>query len=237
MTTPAPEVLRQLVSRWRSDGSPTQRGFCWSRDDWVRDFPQHADLFRGMPDHLDRETLRALCARAPTDARSAEEAFVAVMVWGYGRTVGYGRFRTKRILTATPDAGDRLLMAARTLADVGAMAAYGRLARREDCRLRWLGPAFGTKYLHFCQPRGQLPTALIHDRVVAAWVRRETALDLDPGAWAQRTYRQYLDVMHAWASELTCRPDELEGLIFKAEQDAGKGADACLRSVTDGPRS
>ena len=149
----------------------------------------------------------------PWDAARAEVAFVAVMAWGYGG-VGYGPYRTWRILTA-PDAGHRLAGAARRLRDHGAMAAYDCLSDGGDCRLRGLGPAFGTKYLFFL-PSNAEPSALILDSLVAAWLKRETDLDVNPVAWSGETYRSYLDQMHRWAASLGCAPDELECNVFQA---------------------
>ena len=142
-------------------------------------------------------------------------AFVAVMAWGYG-SVGYGPYRTTRVLSDTPDAGKRLLAVTRTLADEGALAAYRRLASPRDCRLLGLGPAFGTKYLYFCQPPDQEVTALIHDALVSTWLLREAGLTLSSAVWSVSTYRHYLELMHKWAAELACRPDELEYGIFAA---------------------
>ena len=158
--------------------------------------------------------MQRLCLGAAADAQSAETAFVAIMTWGFG-TVGYGRWRTQRILIDTPNASARLAAAARTLAEDGASAAYERLASHKDCGLRGLGPAFGTKYIYFIQPRDQAVRALIFDRLVADWLGRETNLGLSAGAWSVAMYARYLDAMHAWASSLGCQPDDVETCIFR----------------------
>ena len=98
-------------------------------------------------------------------------------------------------------------------AEDGASAAYERLASHKDCGLRGLGPAFGTKYIYFIQPRDQAVRALIFDRLVADWLGRETNLGLSAGAWSVAMYARYLDAMHAWASSLGCQPDDVETCI------------------------
>lgn len=209
-----PDALALLLSSWRSFGMPTQPGVAWPRHRWIDAFPQHTDLLRALPDRLDRAAVRGRCAGAAFDGHSAEEAFITVMAWGYG-VVGYGPFRTRRVLGESR-APDRLASVLRTLADTGAAAAYSRLARMDDCRLSGLGPAFGTKYLYFCQPAGQQVVALILDDLVSTWLRREAHLRLGSGMWSERTYRTYLGHMHDWARGLGCASDELEYCIFQA---------------------
>ena len=215
MTPPVPEPLRELVAHWRSAGSPTQPAMAWPRDRWIEDFPDHAAVLRGLPDALDRQAVRAACADAANNATSAEAAFVAVMAWGFGN-VGYGRYRTRSILNDPRGANERLLAVARTLAESGPLPAYDRFSRGADCRLPGLGPAFGTKYLFFCQAPGQNVTALIFDALMSKGLRRLAERDLDPVPWSVRTYTEYLDLMHGWASSLGCLPDELEFCIFQA---------------------
>ncbi len=174
-----------------------------------------------LPNRLDREVVRQACSEAAVDADSAERAFIVVMAWGYGTEVGYGPWRTQRVLSQTPRAADRLASVARTLSEDGAIAAYSRLAHENDCGLRWLGPAFGSKYLYFCQPEGQSVLALILDRLVATWLEREAGLNVNPVPWSERTYRRYIEQMHSWAYALQCRPDELEYCMFREMANEG----------------
>lgn len=131
------------------------------------------------------------------------------MTWGFG-SIGYGPHRTREILGATPDASERLARVAGTLAEVGPLAAYRRLAREDDSRIAGLGPAFGTKYLYFCQPRPAETTALILDAFVSEWLRCEARFRLNPVGWSEPTYRRYLEQMPRWADALDCAPDALE---------------------------
>jgi hypothetical protein len=206
-------LLGEVVDQWRSIGGPSQAGIKWPKARWLAALKQHEDLLLTLCNPLERAAVAAVCAEAVTDAPSAERAFVAAMVWGYGR-VGYGRDRTMKVLTDTPRSADRLLAAARTLAEDGALAAYRRLAG--DCRLKWLGPAFGTKYLFFCQPPGQTPTALILDATVSEWFGLNAGILLKADVWSLSVYAAYLDQMHRWADELHCRAEDVELAIFRA---------------------
>jgi len=188
----------------------------WPRERWITMFPTHAAVLREVPDLLDREIVLEACKDAGADARSAEIAFIVVMAWGYGTDVGYGPWRTRRVLTDTPQAARRLATVSQTLAEGSALSAFGRLCAGGDCNLRWLGPAFGTKFLYFCQRTrpGEL-RALILDNLVATWLREETQLDLTPLRWSVPIYRKYLEHMHAWADSLGCTSEELEYSIYR----------------------
>jgi hypothetical protein len=214
--TSVPEAVQGIVRRWREENAPSQPPMEWPRDRWIAQFPAHADALRNLSDRIDRVTVRRACQEAAVDASSAELAFIVVMAWGYGREVGYGPWRTHRVLTQTPDAAARLRLVAQTLAESGAVSAYQRLTVTTDCNLRWLGPAFGTKYLYFCERERHDSMALILDNLVATWLRREAATDLDPVPWSVATYRTYLDHMQPWSAAVGCDPDELEYCIFRA---------------------
>jgi hypothetical protein len=209
-------ALRDNVAGWRAEGSPAQAPMAWPRERWITTFPAHADALRNVPDLMDREIVREECTHAGADARSAEMAFIIVMAWGYGTEVGYGPWRTHRVLTDNPDAASRLAAVAQSLAEGSALSAYRRLCAGGDCNLRWLGPAFGTKFLYFCQPtRPGEQRALILDNLVASWLRDTMHLSLNPVPWSVPIYGKYLEHMHAWADSLGCSPDELEYCIFR----------------------
>jgi hypothetical protein len=137
------------------------------------------------------------------------------MAWGYGR-VGYGPFRVRRVLAPVPDPGERLQAAAGELARGGPTAAYALLGDSGVPRLPGPGPAFGTKFLYFCSPPGDR-TALILDRLVAAWLRASTGLRLNEARWSAPTCQRYLEAMSRWAAETAVTADELEACIFLAQ--------------------
>src|SRR5439155_446350 len=177
------------------------------------------EFLNQLPDELDRAAVRAAGASAAVGEREATAAFIAVMAWGFG-SVGYGPFRTRRILASTPDAASRLRKVAELVQGSSADSAYRSFARSAESRLQFLGPSFGTKFLHFCQPANRWPRALILDEFVASWLREHTGEKLDPVAWNEPTYRRYLRLMHGWSEALGVEPDELEYCIFQAAADS-----------------
>lgn len=214
------DELWLLVARWRAADSPPQPGVPWRRPSWIRTFPRHKSTFEKLPDLLDRKTTRAVALDAAADVRSAEAAFLVSRAWGEAMN-GYGATRALDIFDINPEVSGALLHVARVLRESGAEAAYGALSNAAESRLKKLGPAFGTKYLYFCQPEGQRPRALIHDSQIAKWFRTHAGTSLGSEGWSPPTYAEYLRTMHAWATELACEPDDLEMCIFRSMAPPG----------------
>ena len=204
----------ELVRAWVAKDRPPQGGMSWPRARWIRAFPQHRRHFASLPDTLSRATVRQACDDAAKDKLHATRGFLAVMAWGFGSQTGYGTWRTARMLRF-PDAPRRLLTAARAVHEGGALAGYAELASYTRCRIKWLGPAFGTKFLYFCsRPEDR---ALILDSVVAGFLNRENNAELSPVPWSLATYTRYMSMMRARASELGVTADELEQCLFEEE--------------------
>jgi hypothetical protein len=178
--TRLPAAVIRVVGSWQANGRPRQAGILWRRERWLATFPGSGHALDSLPEYLDRATVRAACLDAPSSPAAARDAFLVAMAWGYGK-VGYGPWRTARILQESSHAPDHLARVARRLAERGALDAYGLLAG--ECRLRGLGPAFGTKYLYFCPQSAAGPQALVFDRLVAGWLAEhvDVALTLPPG--------------------------------------------------------
>ena len=209
-----PPAVARLVGDWQAGGQPRQQGIRWPRARWLAAFPESADALEALPVRLDRGAVRAACLGAADSPDAAWQAFVVVMAWGYG-TVGYGAWRTARILQRDAHAPERLARVAQQLAEQGALDAYGVLGRA--CRLRGLGPAFVTKYLYFCPQSPAGPRALILDRLVARWLAKNVSISFNPGFWSLKTYGRYLDLLGSWAEALGAGSDEVEWCIFQAE--------------------
>lgn len=208
---PAPTALIEAVRRWTARGRPAQPGSSWSRTSWGRTFPQYRPLFDALPDRIDRAAAAAY-GHVAVDAASAEEAFVVAMIWGYG-PAGYGPYRTARVLAENPGAGAQLARIAAVARGRGALAAFEHVAGRP---MRYLGVAFGTKFLYFAttgaDPQAAAP---ILDAVVCRWLSEHAGLELDIETWRPGQYRLYLDALTGWSQQLSVAPSVLEELIFR----------------------
>ncbi len=136
------------------------------------------------------------------------------MIWGYG-PVGYGPWRTARVLTDNTRAAERLAEVARIAQDHGGAAAFRDLA---DKRLRYLGVAFGTKYLRFVTAAefSQHPSTPILDAVVRRWLITHAHTRLNIDDWRPSTYDRYLALLTSWATQLDLTADKVEELIFRS---------------------
>lgn len=185
--------------------------------------PEHSGFFESLgTDRLDR-TRAVELAPAIEDETSAVQVFLLAMLWGYG-PVGYGPFRTRRILDR-PEAASELLEVAREAEQHGGLAAFELVARRREqgvTFLKWLGPAFGTKYIYFLTANDpKHPPAPVMDSVVNRWfLTHSPECPLITDYWHAPSYETYLASLDRWAEDLgrefqcSIRPDDIEYLIF-----------------------
>jgi hypothetical protein len=217
-----PPRIAEVVKDWIDRGKPAQPPSTWIRPAWLAMLPEHETILADLPDELDRPFLRQVAASAGATPEAALRAFLAVMVWGYG-TGPLGPFRTWRILDQAPDAAERLMGAARAVAR-SAEDGYRHLAKAG--RMRFLGPAYGTKFLLVAQPPGAATTALILDSYVAEGLGELASVHLDPVPWRWSTYERYLKLMHGWAADLGVAAEDLEYVVFQwvADRHGGQWA-------------
>lgn len=213
MPTNLPQPLIDLVANWRAQGAPDQPGIAWPQAKWCDDFPEHRETLQQLPRLLDRNAVRAVSASASHSPESALTAFVVSMAWGFGG-VGYGRHRVAKMLS-DPDAAARFQAAAVSVNSEGALSAYRQMSAPAN-RIKFLGPAFATKFLAFCSLNEARP-ALIFDRLVAAWLTKHEGGRWNAIAWSESVYGRYLELVYAWARQLDARPDEVERLMFSHE--------------------
>jgi len=206
---PIPDDLLSTAMRWQQAGRPPQRGSSWSLRSWQDGLPEQSDFLATVPNPIDRASAISLCRRAGDEPAAAVHGFVAAMLWGYGM-VGYGPFRTARVLHDNDAAAERLQHAAVLARDDGGPAAFDWLARH---RLRWLGVAFATKYLYFCAATGSATPALVLDQLVRDWLADHADWRLSR-EWNVADYRAYVTTVCAWGVELGLPPPDVEMLIF-----------------------
>jgi hypothetical protein len=225
MTPPSstPEAITELIAEWKTEKKPEQKRISWNRERWQALDPRypkiasHKTFIAGLPNRIGREDVRGYAAGAAKSPDRAVEAFIASMVWGFGST-GYGVYRTNRILTVNPDAPERLHSVAQILTSDGPVEGYRAMANEQ--RLKWLGPAFGTKYLYFCSADDN--PALVLDALVAVWLNQHCGTNLRPWQWSTLQYEKYVTDMASWAGR-TCTSVELETIVFTAEASSREG--------------
>lgn len=232
MTTP--DALTTTYERWQKAGRPTQIPSKWNRKSWTNQLGQYEEFFNGLTNDLIDRKQAVQLSPTVTNEDDAVQVFLLAMLWGYG-LVGFGPFRTRRILDR-PEAAAELLEVAQTAQSDGGLTAFKLIAERRsgDGRtfLKWLGPAFGTKYIYFLTAKNnpQEP-APVMDAVVYRWFRKhapDRMLRVD--FWHTTSYELFLNSLEEWASDIAQRfgqevpIDDVEYLIF-AEGSRFEGND------------
>lgn len=141
------------------------------------------------------------------------------LAWGGGKKV---RLMSKRLdsVAANPRGAASALRAAAANAQMSPADAYETLYPLGCTLLKYLGPAYFTKYLYFAGGGAATHPCAILDSVVAANLRDRGWDGLRSASWSAVTYEQYCDLLACWAreaSERLGRPiaaDEVERWLF-----------------------
>ena len=179
---------------------------------------------------LTRSVVTGYAAKVTAKDRAAQrDAFIAAMVWGYGR-VGYGPSRVERIM-AQPGFEEQLADVTRITLEQGGPAAFEHIRQQRKSGagcLTHLGAAFGTTHLSFLtKAHRESDIAPILDSVVRAWFAehvKDVDVRIGDGWTYPRKYATYVETMQAWGDKLDIAPDDVERLIFLQQQDATQGS-------------
>ncbi|WP_299305887.1 hypothetical protein [uncultured Brachybacterium sp.] len=244
-----PNRLHDRVDRLRGQGDLVQKSMAWKPRAWLRRFPKDSghlqshdyralfeaieakstDASTGDRPRIGRQLAAELAASDALHTENGQEAkkavvtaFLASMIWGYGM-VGYGPYRTQRVLTRNGTVHDEIVIdQLRGVADMvrseGGVAAFEHIAnirRSNRSYLKYLGPAFGTKFIYFLSKASGIVTTPVMDSVVTGWLQRNA-----PGAgtfnlswWDAESYTRYVALLQKWADELS----QAEGRKFEAD--------------------
>lgn len=143
---------------------------------------------------LSRDNVFAI---ATTNAEHRElHTAVAAYVWGIGKNAYSIRWMVRAFTRNTDVVEDKLRLAASVLENDGPVAAYKAMFRGGEANMKFMGPAYFTKFLFFI---GYKDTAaelrpLILDKRVATALRKRPDFPLQPrdGDWPSTVYEQYL---------------------------------------------
>lgn len=123
-------------------------------------------------------------------------------------------------VAANPERAAAELGAAGRIARTSPVAAYEALYPSGRTLLKYLGPAFFTKFLYFSGRGGATHPCAILDRVVATALRNRGWDGLRSAGWSAATYGQYCELLAGWAREASTRlrrdiaVDEIERWLF-----------------------
>ncbi|UPO76399.1 hypothetical protein [Arthrobacter sp. Helios] len=226
--TGIPAVLATRLSAEQAH----QKAFLWNRAKWeplVSDIPDAAAALKDLPNELDRDAVRG-AVQGNLVRERVLGALVPVLIWGGpGR---YGPYRARRILTAgTNTAGgavetdirEQLIKAGDIVRDENAAAEAFRFMNNEG-RIKFLGPAFFTKWLAFSSMTDSVDgknVAPILDKRVRDWIFQNTRgtdqINLRTTSTAH--YQRYLDLLDAWGGPYGRTRAQVELAIFDLTRD------------------
>lgn len=165
-------------------------------------------------DVVTRDSLFDMASGADSDPVAAERLLWNSVAWGLGKRK---RLVKKRIASfaADPEALSAALVEAARLSKTDPEAAYSLLQPGRPL-IKYLGPAFFTKFLYFAGEGAADHPSLILDQRVATALNRFGWKSLPTqGGWAASAYGRYASLTARWTTELNCpRRDLIERYLF-----------------------
>ncbi|MGW2276905.1 8-oxoguanine DNA glycosylase OGG fold protein [Streptomyces sp. NPDC001770] len=204
-------------------------------DRWIAGLPvgeRWPDRLNGLPragrwPTVDRQTVFEAARRDAAAPEGGRDLLLSALVCGTGINAWGVSRRTRIFRENDPSRLDERMDLARAEVDRGDPVAAYRVLNDPHGRVKYLGPAFFTKFLYFAtagRPAGGRWPLIIDRNVVRAlgdllggeeWVvgRR----------WDPATCARYLDRAHAWAERWGIAPDVVERKLFDHGRRLGSG--------------
>jgi len=221
--TKLPDRLREILA----EAQAPQRGFGWNPESWrvaLADCPDVLDQLNELPKKINRdEVCRIVTSNLKRGA--VLPAFVTAMIWGYG-TAGYGPARVRWVLTGVrgkvatgvpvhPDVEARLKDAVQIVRAEGAIEGFRHM--NNAGHIKYLGPAFFTKWLYFASAASgpdDARAAPILDKQVKDWLTNEARVRLN--IYKTDDYGRYVALLKDWGSHTSKvrTPAQVEKAIF-----------------------
>ena len=200
------------VDEWKLRGKPEQNGMDWNVEKWQAEFPEHGDFLRKLSlqnlGNLDRKLVRETVANE-ISIGNFETSFLAVMIWGFGSDAR-GPFRTRRIIEQKKT-GICLENCLAALQKNDIDSAYKALI---DNGPKYLGPAFGTKYIYFAAGSIESNQPVILDSLVSIGLKEWGDITFNPLNAKSHDYLRYLDYINDEADHFSITPENLEMILF-----------------------
>ncbi|MGW6443383.1 8-oxoguanine DNA glycosylase OGG fold protein [Lentzea sp. NPDC055074] len=152
------------------------------------------------------------------DVRGAGDVFTLLwwsLAWGAGLRLRLNARRLDSIARDLPRC-EELLTKAADLSRHDPFAAYSLLRPGHSNAIRYLGPAFFTKFLYFAGRGAPGHPCLILDSRVATVLRERCGWDSlhRTGPWPAETYERYCGLLARWAQESGRAADTIEFMLF-----------------------
>jgi hypothetical protein len=164
----------------------------WDVENWSR----HIHPGWNLPNPITRNDVFRLVKEGKT-VESAERAFVAVMLWGYGQT-GYGPHRVYEMKSSRPEGLGQYMLGIVNAAGDSPIGAYEYMAKNWA---RKLGPSYASKVAYFVTDGEGSP---ILDSLVGRWIynHHDRKWVFNPNKWSTPQYEDYQSYCHDLLNEI-----------------------------------
>ena len=168
---------------------------------------------------ISRGQLADMATGASRDAASALTLMWHSLAWGAGTSPRNMNRRLDSISAGGGDVASALVRAAQ-LSSQDPRGAYETLRPGGRNLVKFLGPAFFTKYLYFAgQGDADHPCAILDARVATSLHQNGWKSLHAGGAWPTYTYGRYVELLQRWAADAPAGRsvgiDEIEFWLFK----------------------
>lgn len=201
------------VAEWKLRGKPEQNGMDWRAQPWIETFPKFEKFLKSLQvknlGYLDRTFVRAQVSNAKTIVE-IEQGFLTAMIWGYAENpVG-----PSRIARFFNDADSRLkIVTSHKLVSKGKIKeAYDLLVS-----IKYLGPAFATKFMYFAAPSTSSLTPVILDSLMSFALERWANYSISSQGATSEEYLEFLETLSLSAEKYDIKVDQLEFILFSEE--------------------
>ncbi len=220
MTKNMPQPLIDHLAKNTEQGA-----FGWRREAWqtaLHDNELTLSMLDRLDENVDREITRTVVLEELSAGR-VTPAFVAAMIWGYGKT-GYGPARVRWVLTGVrgrasvsapirSDVLEKLTAGANVARESGPVEGFRYM--NNAGKILYLGGPFFTKWLYFTTAVDGIAdpnAAPILDAQVAGWLRANHVASLRVDKTP--AYENYLRMLLDWGHRSGRAPAQVEAAIF-----------------------
>ena len=209
-------VLEKVEDLRKASGDVMSHQVNWNPLSWKR---QGLEMFKPQISKFASEcrqiNKRHIISRQDvlTLSESVEDVFIGAMIFGYG-PIGYGPSRIERVISENPGLVEKLKNQYESAAD-GPRESWE--SHTQSNRIKYLGPAFATKFAYFAARKQQSNQAipLIAD-INTSWALWSLT-GIPRSVEIQDSYMAYVDLAHTWGADIGggYGVDEVERAVFK----------------------
>ena len=204
--------ISSRLEEWRLRKSLPHNSATWQLKPWVNVFPDKTEFLTQLHmqnlGSIDRTLIKSI-VRNSFLTSNVVDGFLATMIWGYSNN-STGPYRTSKIINQK-DFESNVSNSYDYLLKSNTKKAFDTLITNGP---KYLGPAFGTKYLYFAAPKSLLPAPVILDSLISEALATWGNFHIDSQKASSNDYLEYINYMAQEAENLGMDSECLEMIMF-----------------------